>query len=254
MRRINRILLLVMLALIPAQMVCAAVQKENIKYTLYLNWKFVWIKAGDASLVTLPTVYEGADAYETTLYTTTSKTADAIFKLRDTITTVITPKIEPKYYFKHCQEGDGRVYEKAWFTTPSAGKYSIHQHKIYNSGKVVTKDTVCTNPVYDMVSMIQKARSYDTASMKKGERIKFLMASGTAVREHELVFNGKEKIKDQSGKSFECSVISIFEPKTEKGKTSVEEILRVYVKNDAARTPLEIDFFMPIGVAKARLN
>jgi len=227
---------------------------EDLNYSLYLNWKFVWMKAGTARLHTVPTSYNGNDCIETTLYASTGKAGDAIFKLRDTLTAVMTPQLKPQFYHKHCVEGDGKVNEKVWYEYPSEGKVRVSQRKVYNSGGIKTTDTICVHPVYDMVSVIMNAREYDLNGFVKGQRVTLYMAQGARIDRQELVFGGTENVKTQSGQT-RCYRFSIMEKETDsKGRVKESELIRFYIKDDAARTPVEIDFFMKIGMAKARLD
>jgi hypothetical protein len=49
---------------------------EVLTYDLYFNWKFVWIKVGNASMDISNTRYKGKDAYRCHLITRGSKRAD----------------------------------------------------------------------------------------------------------------------------------------------------------------------------------
>ena len=73
---------------------------ETLKCNLYFNWKFVWVRAGDASLIIRDTIFNGQKAMSMSLLSTTNKRADAFFKMRDTLTTVFTPDLRPIYYRK----------------------------------------------------------------------------------------------------------------------------------------------------------
>ena len=68
---------------------------EHVMYDLYFNWKFVWVKAGLASLTTNATTYHSEPAYRINLLALGSKRADFFFKMRDTLTCVIGEKLEP---------------------------------------------------------------------------------------------------------------------------------------------------------------
>ena len=57
---------------------------EHVMYDLYFNWKFVWVKAGLASLTTNATTYHSQPAYRINLLALGSKRADFFFKMRDT--------------------------------------------------------------------------------------------------------------------------------------------------------------------------
>ena len=55
---------------------------EHVMYDLYFNWKFVWVKAGIASLTTNATTYHSEPAYRINLLALGSKRADFFFKMR----------------------------------------------------------------------------------------------------------------------------------------------------------------------------
>lgn len=74
-------------------------------YELYFNWKFIWKKVGLASLTTNSTTYHSEPAYRVNLLAISSKGADFFFKMRDTLTSVMTEKLEPRYFRKGAEEG-----------------------------------------------------------------------------------------------------------------------------------------------------
>ena len=49
---------------------------EFLSYNLYYNWKFVWVKAGTASMYTVQSKYKGVDAYRASLTTRGNKDVD----------------------------------------------------------------------------------------------------------------------------------------------------------------------------------
>ena len=85
-------------------------------YDLYFNWKFVWVKAGLASLTTNATTYHSQPAYRINLLALGSKRADFFFKMRDTLTCVIGEKLEPRYFRKGAEEGKRYTVDEAWFS------------------------------------------------------------------------------------------------------------------------------------------
>ena len=68
---------------------------EVINYNLYFNWKFIWIKAGTASMITQPIVYNGKNAYRSSLVTRSSATVDKYFMMRDTIMAYFSTELTP---------------------------------------------------------------------------------------------------------------------------------------------------------------
>ena len=57
---------------------------EQLEYSLYYNWGFVWVKAGSATLSIKKSTYGQEAAYRTRLLMRGSKKADGYFVLRDT--------------------------------------------------------------------------------------------------------------------------------------------------------------------------
>lgn len=89
-------------------------------YDLYFNWKFVWVKAGIASLTTNATTYHSEPAYRINLLALGSKRADFFFKMRDTLTCVMGEKLEPRYFRKGAEEGKRYTVDEAWFSIKTA--------------------------------------------------------------------------------------------------------------------------------------
>ena len=89
---------------------------EHVMYDLYFNWKFVWVKAGIASLTTNATTYHSEPAYRVNLLALGSKRADFFFKMRDTLTCVMGEKLEPRYFRKGAEEGKRYTVDEAWFS------------------------------------------------------------------------------------------------------------------------------------------
>ena len=108
---------------------------EHVMYDLYFNWKFVWVKAGLASLTTNATTYHSEPAYRINLLALGSKRADFFFKMRDTLTCVIGEKLEPHYFRKGAEEGKRYTVDEAWFSYKD-GLCFANQKRTYRDGSV----------------------------------------------------------------------------------------------------------------------
>ena len=232
----------------------SSMASESLSYTLYFNWKFVWIKAGRASLTTRSTTYKGQPAIESTLLAQSANTAEHIYHLSDTLRTIVTPDIEPLYFVKHCEEGDDIVYERAWFSRTPAGRYRADISKVYPDGKERKADYEGDAPVYDMISVMLHARTLPFATLSKGRRLTYPVAGGRRVDMQTLVYMGRETVKTQAGKDVATHVFSLVSPKTKDGLTTEVEVLRFYISDDPAHTPVQIDLNLKFGTAKAKLN
>ena len=78
---------------------------EFLSYNLYYNWKFVWVKAGTASMYTVESTYKGKGAYRSSLTTRGNNKVDNMFVLRDTLLCYSSKELEPLYFRKGAREG-----------------------------------------------------------------------------------------------------------------------------------------------------
>ena len=88
---------------------------EVLEYSLYFNWKFVWMKAGSARLSTYDAHWEGQSAYKSELITHTNKKLDHYFQMRDTLHSTISRDMRPLYYKKAANEGGKYYVDQVWY-------------------------------------------------------------------------------------------------------------------------------------------
>ena len=223
---------------------------EHVMYDLYFNWKFVWVKAGLASLTTNATTYHSQPAYRINLLALGSKRADFFFKMRDTLTCVIGEKLEPRYFRKGAEEGKRYTVDEAWFSYKD-GLCLVNQKRTYRDGAFDESEASDSRCIYDMLSILAQARSYDPADYKVGDKIKFPMATGRKVEEQTLIYRGKENVKAENGVTYRCLIFSLVEY-DKKGKE--KEVITFFVTDDLNHLPVRLDLFLNFGSAKAFLN
>ena len=131
---------------------------ETLLYDLYFNWKFVWLKAGSASLNISNTTYMGKDAYRTRLITRGSKRADRFFIMRDTIMSYTTREMVPMYYKKAANEGGSYRTDEVWYSYID-GICHVKQRHRNKRGTIKVKNESREDCIYDMLSIMLKARS-----------------------------------------------------------------------------------------------
>ena len=223
---------------------------EHVMYDLYFNWKFVWVKAGIASLTTNATTYHQTPAYRMNLLALGSKRADFFFKMRDTLTCVIGEKLEPRYFRKGAEEGKRYTVDEARFSYKD-GLCFVNQKRTHRNGEVQEATDSDSRCIYDMLSILAQARSYDPADYKVGDKIKFPMATGRQVEEQTLIYRGKENVKAENEVTYRCLIFSLVEY-DKKGKE--KEIITFYVTDDLNHLPIRLDMYLNFGSAKAFLN
>lgn len=258
MRRNFVVLLLALLmggSMLPAHAQCEAKNEafqsgEHVMYDLYFNWKFVWVKAGIASLTTNATTYDSQPAYRMNLLALGSKRADFFFKMRDTLTCVMGEKLEPRYFRKGAEEGKRYTVDEARFSYKD-GLCFVNQKRSFRDGEVQESEYSDSRCIYDMLTILAQARSYDPEEYKVGDKIKFPMATGRKVEEQTLIYRGKENVKAENGVTYRCLIFSLVEY-DKKGKE--KEVITFYVSNDKNHLPVRLDMFLNFGSAKAFLN
>ena len=249
------ILCSIWLGVLSAGAQCAAKHEANppgerLTYELKFNWKFIWVSAGEARMDLLPVTYEGKSCYQTTLYSISNKTVDMFFKMRDTLTCVTTERLEPVYFRKGAEEGSGYTVDEARFNYKD-GKCIVDQHRARRGRDTIYRKDTLDYCVFDMLSILLQARSFDPTSYKIGDKILFPMATGKAVEEQTLIYRGKKNFKAENDVKYRCLVFSLVEY-DKKGKE--KEVITFYVTDDKNHLPVRLDLYLNFGSAKAFLR
>ena len=88
---------------------------EFLTYNLYYNWKFVWVKAGNASMSIVQTTRHGKPAYRGSLVTRGNKRVDDIFVLRDTLLCYSGTDLAPMYFRKGAHDASRHDQRRGTF-------------------------------------------------------------------------------------------------------------------------------------------
>lgn len=223
---------------------------ETLIYDLYFNWKFVWVKAGTASMNTTQTTWKGQPCYKTYLITRGSPKTDKYFVMRDTLTAYTGLDLTPIYYVKAALENKTYRKNEVWYSYADDKNYIRMRYQRDNQEPKL-KNLRSSECAFDMISMLLRARSFDPASWKTGHRIKFLMADGNNCEHQAIVFRGRKKFQmEYTGVTYRCLVFSFME--TEKGKE--KEVVRFYITDDKNHLPVRLDMNLNFGTAKAFLT
>jgi hypothetical protein len=222
---------------------------EKVTYDLYFNWKFIWTKAGTAQFTIDATQYESQQAYRLNLLVVGDKKADLILKMRDTLTSVVSRRLQPIYFRKGAEEGNRYTVDEASFFTKD-GLQHVKQKRTYRDGEVVRTEQDDSRCIYDMLSIMAWARSYDWKNYQTGQRLHFPVATGRRKEEQTLIYRGKENFTSEDGVTYRCMVLSLVKKKD--GKEA--DVITFYVTDDRNHLPVRLDLFLNFGSAKAFLN
>ena len=224
---------------------------ETLNCNLYFNWKFVWLRAGNASLIIRDTLFDGKKAMYMSLLSSTNKRADAFFKMRDTLTTVFTPDMRPLYYRKASEEGKHYFLYQVWYDYSNADCIKITQSFRRNKEETRTRTDMSATPVYDMMSLLAYARTLDFSSMNKGQRLSYPVATGKRIEPQHLIYRGKTTMESDKDIEYDCITVSLVEY-DKKGKE--RSIINFYVTDDKNKLPVLLDLTLNFGSAKAKLS
>jgi len=224
---------------------------ESLSYQLYFNWKFVWLKAGTASLTVKNGTWEGKSVYRSDLITQTSKKLDRFFQMRDTMECYITKDMVPLYYRKAANEGGKYYVDQVRYSYPGSGKIHLDLKYLSRKGEVRLNTYNSTECPFDMLAMLLRARSFLADDFTVGQKLVFPLADGRKVEPSTLIYRGKKNFKMESTKiTYRCLVFSFVEYEGKKEK----EIITFYITDDDNHMPVRLDLFLKFGVAKAYLR
>ena len=142
------------------------------------------------------------------------------------------------------------MVDEAWFSYKD-GLCFAKQKRTFRDGEVQESEESDSRCIYDMLTILAQARSYDPADYKVGDKIKFPMATGRKVEEQTLIYRGKENVKAENVVTYRCLIFSLVEY-DKKGKE--KEVITFFVTDDKNHLPVRLDMFLNFGSAKAFLN
>ena len=205
------------------------------------------MKAGTANYSVKKTTYKGQESLRTDLLFQGSKRLNSVFPMKDTLISQMTPTMVPLYYRKGALEGKRYTVDEVWYSYPN-GKSHVNQHFLTHEGELLKTQHETDECNYDMLSILNVARSFDASDYKVGQRIHFPMATGKKVEEQTLVYKGKEVFEANDDVKYRCLVFSLLDYDV---KDKDKEMLRFYVTDDQNHLPVRIDFYLRFGTAKA---
>lgn len=223
---------------------------EKIAYTLFFHWGILWKEAGDAIFTTEKVNYNGTEAFKMNLLVASNSVADNFFMMRDTITSIVSKDLEPLYFRKAAEEGKRYTIDEAVYEYKDNKSY-IHQKRTWKDGSSKNYDSQSKECIYDMLSVIGKARSMSESDYKKGDKLNIEMSTGKVVEKLVLEYKGIEKVKAENSKTYKCMVFSLLK-KNKKNK--LKDFISIYISNDESRMLVKLKFELNFGSAQVTLK
>lgn len=221
---------------------------EELVYTGYYNWGFIWVKAGRVEFsLSKSDKYPDAEKLEAVGYSLPSW--DWVFTIRDTLISHYDKKTFIPYEFsRKAHEGNyHKTFDYVFNYQDSTVLGDIHR-----IGKFQRKDTVKLLPqTYDMLSVAWMARELDFERYKKNDLIPIRILIDSKIYDLYIRYLGVNKTKI-AGRKQECYVFSplLVEGEVFKGG----ENMKIWVSKDEYRLPLMVEAKILVGSVKAILD
>ncbi|MFB6318126.1 DUF3108 domain-containing protein [Saccharicrinis sp. FJH54] len=251
MIRILKLIILLFLTTLTtfAQQPKTFVSGEKVVFDAYYNWGFIWLHAGQAMFTARDTVFNGDEAYLMKATGTTFKGYDYLFKVRDTLISVVSKdSLQPIWFTRKTNEGTYSAeltYHFDHAANMVTGTKKRHEKTEYAS-YILPENT------RDIVSVIYYLREVDLTGMKEDDRILFNMVVDNEMWELYVRYLGKKVVKLKSGRKFRCIVLA---PLLLEGSVfSGGEGMKIFVTDDRNRLPVYIESKVLVGKVKASLE
>ncbi|MEN9917654.1 MAG: hypothetical protein RL662_90 [Bacteroidota bacterium] len=223
---------------------------EYLTYDLYIKFAAT-VKGGVATLATQSVKYGGQDAYRMTLVSASQGFARKMFALNDTLSCYMSKDLIPLAYTKNAHEGDDHTIEKlAYSYTGDNVKIRTIRHK---NGTFRFDETLSfTGCTYDLMSILFYARTLDYTSMTKGSDKRVNFVTGRSKVSMRIVYNGKEKMKANDGKKYNCMALTLYvqDEAFQNGKES----MKVFITDDDNRLPVCVETKLKVGSTRVVLK
>ena len=221
---------------------------EELVYTGYYNWGFIWMKAGVVKFSTSASEkYPGAVKLKAVGSSLPSW--DWMFRLRDTLVSHYDPATFLPYEASRMahEASYHKTFDYSWDYDKGVVYADIHR-----IGRYKRRDTVSLLPdTHDMLSIAWKARELDYDSLKPLQLIPVKILIDDKIYELYIRYLGTERIK-VGGKKRDSYVFSplLVEGDVFKGG----EGMKVWVSKDDKRVPLMVEAKILVGSVKGILD
>lgn len=223
---------------------------EYISYTVYYNWSFIWLNAGEVFFRVSEINKNNQPFYHLYSYGSSHKSYDWIYKVRDTYQAHVDREtLKPDWFCRDTYEGGYETYNQYQFNY----KKNVIYSETNNSKKEKELDTLEMKPcTFDVLSIIYYARNQNYDQYEVGTKIPITVIIDGEIYELYIRYLGKEVIKTRDKKEYRCIKFSplLVEGTIFKGG----EDMVVWVTDDKNRVPVLVEAKILVGSIKAYLN
>ena len=225
--------------------------KESLPYDVIYQWGFIWKRAATATLRLTPVSVKGVPCYQAQMDARTLPFADRLFRVRDTLVSVMQREdLRPLYYAKIADEDktyrkDEVNYKYQPGVAGCVGDITLYRPK----RNAVESYTVASSKMtYDMLSVFYYLRTIDFLSTPMHKRFNLNIFSGRHIEYLSIEYMGRTILK------LGCKEFPAFRIKlhfsTDAGEKESDNIT-AWISDDSRRIPLQVEGKLAIGSLKA---
>lgn len=220
---------------------------EELVYSLYYNWNFVWMSAGEITF----RVRDVGEVYHVSAHGNTYPSYEWFYKVHDKYDTYLDKKtLLPTVSVRSVAEGKYRLYDKVTFNR-SDNKVTSLRGKTRESAEPTEFDVEPC--VHDILSIIYFSRNVDFNAMHAGTAVPIKIFIDKKTWPLRLRYLGK--VSDKRMHKLGRFKTIVFSPDVIKGYVFKEDDkLKVWVSDDKNRIPLMIESPISVGSVKAVLK
>ncbi len=219
---------------------------EEIVYSVYYNWNFVWLPAGEVTFK----VTDEYGQHHLSVKGRTYPSYEWFFKVRDQYDTYLDKEtLLPNVSIRDVHEGGYRVYDKVTFDQKNGKAVSLRGRSVKEA---TPKDFWMKSCTHDMLSMIYHIRNVNYELMTKGQEIPARIFLDREVYPLKVRYGGKEQKQIHGLGHFNTIRVS---PQLISGSVFKEGTeMKVWATDDYNRIPLLIESPVSVGSVKVVLK
>jgi len=225
---------------------------EKLTFDIHYKYGLIMLKAGSANFNVMENKYNDTNSSLLTLDFKTTSFFDKIFKMRDTLRSVITENLQPLHHIKNVHEGNYQFTDEMFFNKFSATYTEIRSRR--ESQQLVRFDTIISlNAVcYDILSLIPYICSLDFSQQ------------GVAQEKTVSIFSGRDKISvtiRNEGQSIversdtlKYKTYKIALDFTDSNFNESKNAIEIWMSDDKNKIPVKIRAKLRIGAVEVYLT
>ena len=223
---------------------------EQIDYDVFYNMGKLWVPAGKVRFSVKDSLYNGSDCFYFNGKGKSLKSYDWFFKVRDIYSSVVNKNnFIPQTFTRNVNEGGFKLYYDYTFDVAN------EKAKVIEDKNDVSKFSIIDFPKcsYDVMTSVYYARTLDYTNLKINDTIPLSMMVDKEIYNSLFIrYLGRDVIKDQYGKKYNCIIIS---PLLIEGTLFKEgEFMKIYITDDLNRIPIYIEAEILIGSVKGYIK